>query len=204
MSPRRPPKPRSTSRQPSAAGPQSAPARGSGSQAASGHLKRTAPSHVKRTPQGLESQMVDVGAKPTTERTATARAAVSFPKGVLEVALAGLGPKGPVTEVARVAGILAAKRTGDLIPMCHPIALDHVEIAFERTAADRLEIRCRASCAGRTGVEMEALVGASVAALTLYDMTKALDHGIVIESVELLEKTGGKSGVWRKPAGGPR
>ena len=184
--------------------PKAARMHGAGPKSAPSHVKRSAPSHVRRTAQGLESQMVDVGLKLTTARSATARAALRFPRGVLEIALAGLGPKGPVTEVARVAGILAAKRTGDLIPMCHPIALDHVEIAFERTAADRLEIRCRASCTGRTGVEMEALVGASVAALTVYDMTKALDHGIVIESVELLEKTGGKSGVWRKPAGGPR
>lgn len=159
--------------------------------------ERTA-THVRRTAQGSESRMVDVGSKSTTARSATARAVVHFPDDVLEIALAGDGPKGPVTEVARVAGILAAKRTGELIPMCHPLALDHVEITFERTAPDRLEIRCRAACTGRTGVEMEALVGASVAALTVYDMTKAIDHGIVIETLELLEKSGGKSGLWRK------
>lgn len=170
---------------------------------------RTSPSHVRVTARGHESQMVDVGSKPVSARSASARARITFPGDVLEIALAGNAPKGPVTEVARVAGILAAKRTGDLIPMCHPLALDHVEIVFERIATNRLEIRCRASCTGRTGIEMEALVGASVAALTVYDMTKALDHGIVIEAIELLEKTGGKSGVWRKREGvlearGPR
>jgi cyclic pyranopterin phosphate synthase len=114
--------------------------------------------------------------------------------------LEGAGPKGPIEEVARVAGILAAKRTADLIPMCHPLGLDVVEVAFEREGDDVLEVRCEARCSGATGVEMEAMCGAAVAALTVYDMTKAISKGIRIERVELLEKDGGKSGPWR--AGG--
>jgi len=161
--------------------------------------------HVRAGPDGPESRMIDVGGKPATRRSATAAARVRFPPGVLERVLsAGGGPKGPLSEVARSAGILAAKRTGELIPMCHPLGLDHVEIAFERAApdaarpgpADVLEIRCRAACTGRTGVEMEALVGAGIAALTVYDMSKALAKGIVIEELRLLAKTGGKSGDW--------
>lgn len=141
--------------------------------------------------------MVDVGKKKTTNRSAIARARVRFPRGVLQRVLAGAGAKGPVTEIARAAGLLAAKRTGDLIPMCHPLGLDHLEIRFHPDG-DALEIRCRAATRGRTGVEMEALVGAAVAALTVYDMTKGLDHGIVIERVDLLEKRGGRSGIWRR------
>jgi cyclic pyranopterin phosphate synthase len=142
--------------------------------------------------------MVDVGAKPATERSAVARARVKFPSGLLARVLAQGGPKGPIQEVARVAGIQAAKRTAEWIPMCHVLPLDVVEIQFE-AVGDALEIRCRAACTARTGVEMEALVGASAAALVVYDMTKALDHGILIERVELLEKHGGKSGDWRRP-----
>lgn len=146
------------------------------------------------------ARMVDVGAKPVTRRTALARARVVFPAGLLGPILAGAGPKGPIEEVARVAGVLGAKRTGELIPMCHPLGLDHVEVDLVRVAPDTLEVRCRATCEGRTGVEMEALVGASLAALTVYDMTKAASKGIRIEGVELLEKTGGKGGDWRADA----
>lgn len=142
--------------------------------------------------------MVDVGQKPVTARTALARATVVFPPGLLAQVLATGGPKGPVVEVARLAGVQAAKRTGDLVPLCHPLGLDHVDVEIAPRGIDRLEVRCRASCSGRTGVEMEALVGASLAALTLYDMTKALDPSIAIERVELLEKTGGKRGRWRR------
>lgn len=141
--------------------------------------------------------MVDVGEKRSTARSALARARVRFPPGVLATVLAKGGPKGPLIEVARAAGMLAAKRTGDLIPMCHPLGLDHLEIRFE-PIRDALEIRCRAACRGRTGVEMEALVGAAVAALTVYDMTKGLEKGISIERLELLEKRGGRSGTWRR------
>lgn len=155
-------------------------------------------SHIESSADGARSRMVDVRGKQVTSRSALARAVVVFPPGILGEVLAGGGPKGPIQEVARVAGILAAKDTGRTIPMCHPLGLDAVDIHFEELGDDRLEVRCRAACSGRTGVEMEAMVGASVASLTVYDMTKALSKGICIESVELLEKTGGKSGTWRR------
>ncbi len=156
-------------------------------------------SHIETSADGTrQSRMVDVGGKPVTERSALARSLVEFPPGLLGTILAGGGPKGPIEEVARVAGILAAKRTGDLIPMCHPLGLDLVEITFLAVSEDILEVRCRASCTGRTGVEMEAMTGAAIAALTVYDMTKAASKGIRIGAVELLEKSGGKSGLWRR------
>lgn len=155
-------------------------------------------SHVVSEGGRSASRMVDVGGKPVTARAAVARATVELPEGALAGVLAGDGPKGPITEVARTAGILAAKRTGELIPLCHPLGLDVVEIRFEERPGDVLEIRCRTACSGRTGVEMEAMVGASVAALTVYDMVKALDKGARVGGVELLEKSGGKSGTWRR------
>ena len=156
-------------------------------------------SHIAKGPDGTsEARMVDVGAKGDTQRSALARAQVRFPKGLLARVLAGDGPKGPVLEVSRVAGILGAKKTAELIPMCHPLGLSHVALEFEDLDGDRLEIRCRASVAGPTGVEMEALTGASLAALTVYDMCKAAAKGIAIERVELLEKSGGKSGLWQR------
>lgn len=158
-------------------------------------------SHVRMGDHGAESRMVDVGGKESSARSALARAVVVFPRGDLDRVLAGDGPKGPVLEVARAAGVLGAKRTSDLIPMCHPLGLDAVDLTFERLDGDRLEVRCRAACQGRTGVEMEALCGANLAALCIYDMTKALHKGIRIESVELLEKRGGKSGHWRADGG---
>ena len=156
-------------------------------------------SHVKAGADGQsQAVMVDVGGKPETRRSAHARAVLEFPEGLLESVLASGGPKGPIQEVARVAGILGAKQTGSLIPMCHPLGLEVVEIDFLQIGLNRLEIRCKTACFGRTGVEMEAMAGASIAALTVYDMTKALAKGIRIEAVELLEKTGGKGGVWRR------
>lgn len=148
--------------------------------------------------------MVDVGAKPHTRRTATAQAEMRFPEGTLECIRAGAGPKGSLEallEVARTAAILAAKRTGDLIPMCHPLGLDVVSVQFETVGEGRLRIRTMAACTGPTGVEMEAMTAASVAALTIYDMTKALAKGIRIESLHLLEKTGGKGGPWQAASG---
>ena len=151
------------------------------------------------------SRMVDVSAKDTTRREALARARVRFPAGVLARLLAEGGPKGALTEVARTAGVLAAKRTGELIPLCHPLGLDHVQIDFETSPEDPdvLEVRCRTQCSARTGVEMESLVGAALAALTVYDMTKGIEKGISIERLELLEKHGGKSGSWRRDTGSP-
>lgn len=153
-------------------------------------------SHIEGSGTRARARMVDVGAKPVTRRRAVARARVVFPQGVLGSILDGGGPKGPIEETARIAGILAAKRTGELIPMCHPLGLDHVDVRFERASDDVLEIRCEAACEGRTGIEMEALTGAAVAGLTVIDMTKAVSHGIRLESVELLEKEGGRSGRW--------
>jgi len=154
-------------------------------------------SHLELTEKGTRSRMVDVSSKSPTARSAIARALIVFPPGALARVLRGQGPKGAVEEVARAAGLLAAKRTGDLIPMCHPLGLEHLSIDFTRAGRDRLEVRCRAACRGRTGVEMEAMLGAGIAALTVYDMTKGLDHGIRIEALELLEKRGGRSGTWK-------
>lgn len=166
----------------------------------SGGTPDSAPlSHIRTGADGrAQAVMVDVSGKPETQRTATARAVMEFPEGLLGSVLASGGPKGPIQEVARVAGVLGAKRTGDLIPMCHPLGLDVVEIEFSQTGPNELEISCRTACFGRTGVEMEAMVGASLAAMTVYDMTKALAKGIRVGAVELLEKTGGKSGHWRR------
>jgi cyclic pyranopterin monophosphate synthase len=145
-----------------------------------------------------DARMVDVGGKPVTERRAVARAVVRMSPETAAVVAAGDAPKGDVLGTARIAGVMAAKKTGELIPLCHPLALDTVsiEFAFEGEA---VRATARAALTGRTGVEMEAMVAASVALLTVYDMAKALDKGMVIESVRLLEKTGGKSGDWRAP-----
>ena len=137
------------------------------------------------------ASMVDVGAKADSRRTAKARAVVSMRPEVVD-ALPG-NPKGDPLEVARIAGIQAAKKTPDLIPLCHPLPLTHVDVAVE-VQPDGVVITSTASTVGPTGVEMEAMVASSVAALTVYDMCKALDKGIEIHEVVLLEKTGGKSG----------
>jgi len=142
--------------------------------------------------------MVDVGGKEPTVRRALARASVVFPPGVLRSILDDGGPKGPITEVARTAAVLAAKRTGDLIPLCHPLALDHVDVTFVEVGEDVLEVHCQATCTGRTGVEMEAMTGAAVGALTVYDMVKGIDKAVRLECVELLEKSGGRSGEWAR------
>src|ERR1039458_928382 len=142
-----------------------------------------------------QAAMVDVSAKQATRRTATASAFVELSAAVLAALPAN--PKGNPLEVARIAGIQAAKRTSDLIPMCHPLALTHVDVQAE-IAAGGVRIVATAATTGPTGVEMEALTAASVAALTVYDMTKALDKSIEIQNVYLLEKTGGKSGDFRR------
>ncbi len=141
------------------------------------------------------ARMVDVGAKQATRRTATASAFVELSSAV--IAALPSNPKGNPLEVARVAGIQAAKRTSELIPMCHPLALTHVDVKAE-IAEKGVRITATAATVGPTGVEMEALTAAAVAALTVYDMTKALDKGIVIRSIQLEEKTGGKSGEYRR------
>jgi cyclic pyranopterin phosphate synthase len=142
--------------------------------------------------------MVDVGGKPETARSATATGRIRMSEEALAAVRKGSGPKGDVLAAARIAGIMAAKKTGELIPLCHPLALNAVSVdfAFEDNA---IRATARASLTGRTGVEMEAMTAACVALLTIYDMAKALDKGMVIEEVRLLEKTGGKSGDWRAP-----
>jgi len=145
--------------------------------------------------------MVDVSDKPVTARRAVGAATVRMRPDVLASLLAGGGPKGDAFVVARLAGIAAAKRTPDLIPLCHPLPLDAVEVALTPDAASgEVAIRSEVAATARTGVEMEALTAASVAALTLYDMAKALQHDVVIERVELVSKEGGRSGRWSRDA----
>jgi cyclic pyranopterin phosphate synthase len=139
-----------------------------------------------------------VSAKQATRRTATASAFVELSAAVLAALPAN--PKGNPLEVARIAGIQAAKRTSDLIPMCHPLALTHVDVQAE-TVVGGVRITATATTTGPTGVEMEALMAASIAALTVYDMTKALDKAIVIRNVQLETKTGGKSGDYKRSGG---
>lgn len=142
--------------------------------------------------------MVDVGAKPSTARTARAEARVRMNAAAAEALRAATLAKGDAFAAAQLAGIMAAKRTDELIPLAHPIALGAVDVAFGWDDAMTLRITSRATTVGPTGVEMEAMVAASVAALTIYDMCKALDKGIVVEQVRLIEKTGGKSGDWAR------
>ena len=145
------------------------------------------------------ARMVDVGGKPVSARSAMAAGRIRMAPETLAAVRDGSGPKGDVLAAARIAGIMAAKKTGELIPLCHPLALDTVSVdfAFENEA---IVVTARAALTGRTGVEMEALTAASVALLTIYDMAKALEKGMVIEDLRLLEKTGGKSGHWRASA----
>ena len=148
------------------------------------------------------ARMVDVTAKPVTDRRAVARAVVRMSPQTAAVVAAGDAPKGDVLGIARIAGIQAAKRTGELIPLCHPIGLDHVDVDAEiDTAAGRVTLTATARVSARTGVEMEAMTAAAIAALTVYDMVKGLDRAAAIERVELLEKSGGKSGDWVRPSG---
>ena len=149
--------------------------------------------------------MVDVGAKPPTRRTATASAFVALSAKVISALPSN--PKGNPLEVARIAGIQAAKRTAELIPMCHPLPLTHVDVQTELVAdgvRSGVQIRATAATVGPTGVEMEALTAAAVAALTVYDMTKALDKYIVIREIRLEAKSGGKSGDFRRKGPGTK
>ncbi|MCC9168569.1 cyclic pyranopterin monophosphate synthase MoaC [Pontibacter harenae] len=141
-----------------------------------------------------QATMVDVSAKQVTHRTATARSIVALPPEVLEKFMQDdiQTKKGSVFQTAIIAGIMAAKKTGDLIPLCHPIGMDNCNISIKLNEQQEVEIDCTASISAKTGIEMEALVGASVAALTVYDMCKALSHDIVIKETKLIEKTGGK------------
>ncbi len=150
------------------------------------------------TPRG-EARMVDVSAKAETAREAVARAVVRMTPRTLRLVRQGNAPKGDVLGVARTAGIMAAKRTHELIPLCHPLRVTGVDVSF-RTDARRgaLIIESRVRTVDKTGVEMEALTAASVAALAVYDMVKAVEKGVTIEQVALLEKSGGRSGHWRR------
>jgi len=140
------------------------------------------------------ANMVDVSDKALTVREAVAEARVHMRTETLQMIVDGEHPKGDVFAVARIAGIQAAKKTSDLIPLCHPLMLTSVKVELQADGDDAVLIRARCKLTGQTGVEMEALTAASVAALTLYDMCKAVDRGMVIEQVRLLEKVGGKSG----------
>jgi cyclic pyranopterin monophosphate synthase len=142
------------------------------------------------------ARMVDVGGKAETRRSATAAGFIRMEPATLAAVRDGSGPKGDVLAAARIAGIMAAKKTGELIPLCHPLALETVTVDFTFVGTG-VEVTACAALSGKTGVEMEALTAASVALLTIYDMAKALEKGMVIENVRLLEKTGGKSGDWR-------
>jgi cyclic pyranopterin phosphate synthase len=150
-------------------------------------------------------EMVDVGDKPATVRTAAASAFVSMRPATLARVRAGSLPKGDVLAVARVAGIAAAKRTPELLPLCHPLALTHVAVDLAPSARPcGIRIRATARCTGPTGVEMEALTAAAAAALAVYDMVKSIDRGMEIGPLRLETKEGGRSGVWRRHVEGRR
>ncbi|MEA5059917.1 MAG: cyclic pyranopterin monophosphate synthase MoaC [Candidatus Pelethousia sp.] len=149
-----------------------------------------------------QARMVDVGAKADTKRRAVAQAIVSMNPETLSMITAGDMPKGDVLACARIAGIMAAKRTWELIPMCHPLPLDAVRVELFPFAPDKIRIEAEVSCNYHTGVEMEALTACSVAALTVYDMCKAVDRGMEIHHVLLLHKSGGKSGTYQRQSEG--
>ncbi|QJD29245.1 cyclic pyranopterin monophosphate synthase MoaC [Methylococcus geothermalis] len=152
-----------------------------------------------------EAHMVDVGGKPSTTRTAVAEGYIAMLPETLRLIMAGGHKKGDVLGIARIAGIMGAKRTADLIPLCHPIPITHVDLALEpQPEASRIRCQTTVQTVGQTGVEMEALTATQVALLTIYDMCKAVDRGMSIESVRLLEKIGGKSGHWQRDAGEAR
>ncbi len=156
-------------------------------------------SHVDRTGR---PRMVDVSAKPVTARRAVAEATVSLSPETMSLVIDGGGAKGDVLGVAELAGVMGAKRTSELIPLCHPLALTDLQVSITPDrGAGVLRIRAEAATTGQTGVEMEAMTAASVAALTVYDMVKGVERGVEIGSVHLVSKTGGKSGEWIRPAG---
>jgi cyclic pyranopterin phosphate synthase len=149
------------------------------------------------------ARMVDIGAKQPTARIAVASGRIRMSAAALAAIRDGEVPKGDVLATARIAGIMAAKRTSELIPLCHPLALDAVTVDFAFESAEDqpgVRVTATASLTGKTGVEMEAMTATSIALLTIYDMAKAIDKGMVIEAVRLVEKRGGKSGTWRADA----
>jgi cyclic pyranopterin phosphate synthase len=146
-------------------------------------------------------RMVDVSAKPATARRAVAEAEVAVSAETMSLVIDGGGPKGDVLSVAELAGVMGAKRTAELIPLCHPLALTDLAVTITPDrAAGVLRIRAEAATTGPTGVEMEAMTAASVAALTVYDMVKGVERGVEVRAIRLLSKSGGKSGEWHRPA----
>jgi cyclic pyranopterin phosphate synthase len=157
------------------------------------------PDHLTHLDEHGDARMVDVGGKPVTARRAVARATVRMTPETARIVAAGDAPKGDVLGVARIAGIMAAKKTGELIPLCHPMGLDHIDVdGTVDVEAGTVTITASASVTARTGVEMEAMTAASVAALTIYDMVKGVERGVAIQEVVLLEKSGGAGGTWRR------
>ena len=166
--------------------------------------KRKTPGRVSRTRSRLSHvdtegrvRMVDVGAKAVTSREAVARGSIAIGTAARQAIRSGRVAKGDPLQAARLAGIMAAKRTADLIPLCHPLPLSHVDVRLEPTD-DGYDIEARVRTEARTGVEMEALTAVATAALTVYDMVKALDREMVIGDIRLIEKTGGRSGAYRR------
>ena len=151
------------------------------------------------TPSG-EAHMVNVGSKSVTERRAVASGKVIMAAETLDLVMKGNAKKGDVISIARIAGIMAAKKTADLIPLCHPISLSSVAVEIQAdTSLPGLSVTATATVSGQTGVEMEAMTACSVACLTIYDMVKAVDRGMAISKIQLEEKSGGKSGHWLRP-----
>jgi cyclic pyranopterin monophosphate synthase len=157
--------------------------------------------HVDRSGR---PRMVDVSEKPVTARRATAEALVAVSPETMSMVIDGGGPKGDVLGVAEIAGVMAGKRTSELIPLCHPLPLTDLVVAVTPDrAAGVLRVRAEAATTAQTGVEMEAMTAASVAALTIYDMVKGVERGVEVRAVRLVSKTGGKSGEWHRPADSP-
>lgn len=149
--------------------------------------------------QAGDAHMVDVGAKANTDRVAITEGFIRMQPATLQLIIDGKHKKGDVLGIARIAGIMAAKKTADLIPLCHPLALTHVDIELQADLAlNGVHCRCTAKTNGPTGVEIEALCATQITLLTIYDMCKAVDRGMLIEKVGLLEKAGGKSGHWQR------
>jgi len=145
-----------------------------------------------------QARMVDVGEKPPTERMAVARCEVRMAPATLRLITEGKAAKGDVLSVSRVAGIMAAKRTPDLIPLCHPIPISSVSVEFNPKDDSTLGIEATVRCVGQTGVEMEAMTAACVAGLTVYDMVKGVDKGVMVDRVRLVQKQGGRSGHYKR------
>jgi cyclic pyranopterin phosphate synthase len=155
--------------------------------------------HTPHFNQAGEAIMVDVGEKAITQRSAIAEGYIEMQPATLNMILQGEHKKGDVLAVARIAGIMASKKTSDLIPLCHPLPISHVTVEFS-AEAEHNRIRCQSlvKTTGQTGVEMEALTAVQIALLTIYDMCKGVDRGMTLQSVRLVEKAGGKSGHWRR------